>query len=463
MEFVALDVETANHVPSSICAIAVASQDGTERTWRVRPEPFRFEQQHQRLHGITAASVTHAPRFDAVWPEVASRLEGRVVIAHNASFDTTAILSACRTSELLAPACEVLCSLRLARAVWPGLPSHSLDSLARHLGIPLQHHDVASDARAVAMVVQRAMLECGAVTLTALLARHDIRCEPLVQRRREEPTAEGDPPRPHCRDFRGKRVAFTGSMLSLTRKDAERLVSEYGGKATNSVSKKLDFLVVGGGGGAGEKLDRTRDLVARGAQIKILTEDDFVDAFSSETTKTVVNALHRREQRSYGGADCAIDMGDVLAALASRDPDVAALLAAEEARLADLAPEEKRALEASVLAEEQAADEARLAQEQREGEIQERVQAARDAGLIGTLTEVGRAYGISAIRVGRILDELRLREYLDFDAGDGLGERRMLRGVPEGYAVCNPWGATYWIAEKIAPLLEPHARTPRRG
>lgn len=485
MEFVALDVETANHAPSSICAIAIAGQNEANWIWSVRPEPFRFEELHRRLHGITAASVEHAPSFATLWPEVASRLEGRVVVAHNAGFDTTAVLSVCRLSNLHIPDCRVLCSLQLARSVWPEMPSHSLDSLARHLGIPLVHHDVASDARAAFTVIERAILECNGSSLEDVLARHPVRCEPLDPGTSENADPEKKAPRLEPSGLKGKRIAFTGCMVSMTRSDAEQLVTKYGGTATNSVSKKLDFLVMGGGGGAGEKLDKARRLIANGTHLQILAENEFVETFASESTEVATRIRHAHGERPLGGAGFSIDIGDYLTSMASANPEIAAVLAAEEARLAALSPEERSALDARI--EEEAAEERAFKDEldmiQRALANQHaQFQVDRKAGIIGSQTEVGRAFGLSAREVGRILDAHGLRDRVDVDvegvpehlqrhAGiypplfgtryvkvDG-GPLHHLRGVVEGFAVHDPFdGREYWIASKVALLLAPDSR-----
>jgi len=56
----------------------------------------------------------------------------------------------------------------------------------------------------------------------------------------------------------GKKVLFTGSMPGLSRDDAKRLVEESGGNAVNSISKKVDYVVVGDD--PGSKLDKARAL-----------------------------------------------------------------------------------------------------------------------------------------------------------------------------------------------------------
>jgi len=68
----------------------------------------------------------------------------------------------------------------------------------------------------------------------------------------------------------GKTFVFTGRLASLTREEARRLVEERGGKVASSVSRKVDYLVVGED--PGSKLDRARAL-----GIKELSEREFLE------------------------------------------------------------------------------------------------------------------------------------------------------------------------------------------
>ncbi|MBI4212336.1 MAG: NAD-dependent DNA ligase LigA [Deltaproteobacteria bacterium] len=77
--------------------------------------------------------------------------------------------------------------------------------------------------------------------------------------------------------FAGKSVLFTGSLMVMERKAAEKLVETLGGTAASSVTKDLDFLVVGSGGGAGSKLDKAQALQQKGGKVRILSEKEFSD------------------------------------------------------------------------------------------------------------------------------------------------------------------------------------------
>jgi len=74
----------------------------------------------------------------------------------------------------------------------------------------------------------------------------------------------------------GKKVLFTGSLLAMERKEAQGLVEKSGGEAAEGVSRELDYLVVGEGGGAGSKLGKVKKIIAEGGKTKILSEKEFL-------------------------------------------------------------------------------------------------------------------------------------------------------------------------------------------
>ncbi len=75
--------------------------------------------------------------------------------------------------------------------------------------------------------------------------------------------------------LRGKKFLFTGSLLSMPRGEAEKLVVSMGGDIAASVTKDLDYLVVGDGGGAGSKLEKAQKLQEKGGKVRILSEEEW--------------------------------------------------------------------------------------------------------------------------------------------------------------------------------------------
>jgi DNA ligase (NAD+) len=63
---------------------------------------------------------------------------------------------------------------------------------------------------------------------------------------------------------------FTGGFEKISRSEAKSIVEDNGGKVLGSLSKKLNFLVVGNSKPTKSKIDKAKDL-----NIKIITEDEW--------------------------------------------------------------------------------------------------------------------------------------------------------------------------------------------
>jgi DNA polymerase-3 subunit epsilon len=163
---VAIDFETADYGRDSACSVALVRVEGDRivRTEHRLIRPPRRQFVFTYIHGIRWEDVADAPPFAEVWPAIAPILEGAVFLAaHNASFDKGVLQACCAAAGLPDPGLQFVCTVRLSRRAW-SLPSHALDSVCRHLDIPLRHHEALSDAEACAriLVAARAHVEAGA-------------------------------------------------------------------------------------------------------------------------------------------------------------------------------------------------------------------------------------------------------------------------------------------------------------
>lgn len=70
--------------------------------------------------------------------------------------------------------------------------------------------------------------------------------------------------------FAGMSIVLTGKLEQLTRDEATKIIEDLGGRASSSVSKKTNFVIVGSD--AGSKLDKAKEL-----GILILTEKEFLE------------------------------------------------------------------------------------------------------------------------------------------------------------------------------------------
>ena len=69
--------------------------------------------------------------------------------------------------------------------------------------------------------------------------------------------------------LKNKTFLFTGKLSGMSRDEAKRLAVKNGGKVLSSVSKNLDYLVVGED--PGSKLEKAGSL-----GVKVLSEEDFL-------------------------------------------------------------------------------------------------------------------------------------------------------------------------------------------
>jgi DNA polymerase-3 subunit epsilon len=107
----------------------------------------------QRFTGITNAMVSSAPPPEAVLPELARRMRGRVLVAHSANFDRRVLKQAFARAALDWPDPPVLCTVAMARRLAPLQKRRGLATLAEALGIEVEAtHRALPDAETCARV-----------------------------------------------------------------------------------------------------------------------------------------------------------------------------------------------------------------------------------------------------------------------------------------------------------------------
>lgn len=158
--FVAIDVETANNHPTSICAIgAVKVVDGyiVDKFYElVKPEPeYYFRHFTEKVHGIGMKDTENADTFDRVWLRLEKFIGTLPLVAHNKAFDETCLKAACRCYRIDWPDYDFYCTLTTARRTIPRhiTKSFSLPNLCNALAIPFyNHHNALADAEGCAKI-----------------------------------------------------------------------------------------------------------------------------------------------------------------------------------------------------------------------------------------------------------------------------------------------------------------------
>ncbi|WP_181766805.1 DEDDh family exonuclease [Streptomyces albidus (ex Kaewkla and Franco 2022)] len=103
------------------------------------------------IHGLTAEILADAPLFTEIADDLAARLDGRVLVAHNAVFDWSMIAREYARAQRTPPVRQRLCTIALSKQLSLPLPNHKLESLAAHYGVSQQRaHHALDDARVLA-------------------------------------------------------------------------------------------------------------------------------------------------------------------------------------------------------------------------------------------------------------------------------------------------------------------------
>jgi DNA polymerase III epsilon subunit-like protein len=300
LNYTAIDFETANSYRGSPCAVGlVRVRDGipvTEQRWLMRPPEAvdHFDPFNTWIHGITDDMVANEPRWKQLLPNIVDFIGDDVVVAHNAGFDIGVIRYACAADNIEWPEMRFLCTMVLARRALQ-LPSYRLPFVADALGGSIDgHHDPLSDARAVVTIVRGLATRSGADDLDALAGSVGVcigRMSPGIYlgsvvrsggmglvRPDLNPKADPDG---YLYDHV---VVFTGTLMSMTRQIAWEECARIGAIAEYETTKRTNVLVIGDvnpavlrpGATLTAKARRAFELQAKGQDIEVMTEDDFL-------------------------------------------------------------------------------------------------------------------------------------------------------------------------------------------
>ncbi len=304
-----IDFETANECRSSACSVGLCVIDCLsgnvlqKKHLFIKPVPEYFDEFNIMIHGITPDMVKDAPDFSGILPEIAALIDDEtIVVAHNSAFDMGVLRSACEWFSLQLPNMNLVCTRVLSRVLLPGLASYSLTDVADACGLgEFEHHAADADAEVCVRILLHFLRNSGAADLEDMLKQSFVRLGTVkngeyVSCRRKKNASY----RSHredldalaesidlsdCEDnpFLGMTCVFTGKLQSMVRAEAEKLVIKRGGQIGDRINADTNFLICGyqdprvlKGKAKSKKLLSAEKLAAKGQDIQILNEDEFV-------------------------------------------------------------------------------------------------------------------------------------------------------------------------------------------
>lgn len=276
MDFVVIDVETANPDLGSICQVGVAvfAQGKFSESWSslVNPSDY-FDDFNVSVHGISEAMVSSAPKWTDIHERIKSNYSNQIVASHT-PFDRTAIRRACEKNGATPFECQWLDTARVVRRTWTEFSKsgYGLANLSKHFGITFKHHDAEEDARVAGEILLLAIQESGKGALE--WCTQSLKSSSTA---RYYTTLEANPEG----SLFGNVVVFTGA-LSIPRQEAAKLAAFAGCEVGAGVTKHTSLLVVGdqdisalGGAEKSSKHRKAEELIAKGQAIRIIGESDF--------------------------------------------------------------------------------------------------------------------------------------------------------------------------------------------
>ncbi|MEJ7610343.1 MAG: exonuclease domain-containing protein [Ferruginibacter sp.] len=218
-----VDIETTggHAAANGITEIAIHVHDG-ERTVQhfttlINPERS-VPSFITALTGISNAMVASAPLFSDVAEKIHALLIDNIFVAHNVNFDHSFVahhLKKCGYELNV----KKLCTVRLSRKTFPGLPSYSLGRLCSSLGVCIEdRHRADGDARATEIIFNKILKEGGKEHIDKMLKRTSSEQWLPVQLEKHKITAL--PPAPgvyYFHDGKGK-VIYVGKAINIRKR-----------------------------------------------------------------------------------------------------------------------------------------------------------------------------------------------------------------------------------------------------
>ncbi|MFJ8260492.1 exonuclease domain-containing protein [Rummeliibacillus sp. NPDC094406] len=266
MDFIALEIETANQWRDSICSIGlvkVIENEIVDSLFTYINPKQSFDEFHISQHGITEDMVQLSPTFEEFYPVLNDWLTSQIVIGYYSDFDKSVLEESCMSIDQLIPYCKFGCTLQFAKNKMTDERHFSLPTLAHLFGIPLEFERAEIIAKLV-LIFEKNFEGFSLQELTNPAKNISTKGTTI-----SSPSY-----------FQGKHIVFTGGLEGLTRSMAAKKIRTIGGIFSNTVTKQTDILIVSNSswakaeaGQKSSKFNKAEHLQSMGYAIEIIQEE----------------------------------------------------------------------------------------------------------------------------------------------------------------------------------------------
>lgn len=323
MDFIALDIETANSESDSVCEIGLVKfRNGLPVeifSSYVRPSKnLHVDPMNFAIHGISETEIKNAPRLSDLLPKILEFIGSDVVVAHNATQDINKLCATLASDDNLQAlqkiSFEYVCTLTMSRKSPLLNPiSYSLRDLMWEFKLASPDelrndmivHTASSDATGAGQILVNLMKLHDSEHVEGLASKLEIRVGQVhegllvtraVGKRKSfwghKAQLNSEEYLQLCQEIEdsgylikdhplsGKTLVLTVGLEEMTDSDFAICLAMCGAIMKSGVSKKIDFLVEGVSEeyprGSTAKSIRARELIEAGGQISIIDESSFM-------------------------------------------------------------------------------------------------------------------------------------------------------------------------------------------
>lgn len=258
----------------------------------VQPQPYTYVDEDNNivteyvdefitnLTGITNEMLTNAPIPQDVIPKLMNFIGDDIIIGYNVNFDINFLYDAAeKTGNMLKN--DFVDVMRLARKLYPEMKHHRLKDMIEKFQIDINNShraldDVLATAKCLEKILQNIDETQGRNAFIKSFQKKSYNYRDYIVGLISKEDVDITNP------IYGKTVVFTGTLSSMTRKEALAIVANLGGIPSDSVTAKTNFLVVGNEefvssvkNGKTTKMIKADLLKSKGKDIETISENTF--------------------------------------------------------------------------------------------------------------------------------------------------------------------------------------------
>ncbi len=188
------------------------------------------------LTGIDNSMTDSAPTFEEIAPTLFELLSENIFVAHNVNFDYSFVRHQLKENGFDL-AVKKLCTVRLGRKVFPGLPSYSLGNICRELNIKIENrHRAGGDAKATVRLFEYLLANGAEAHIAQMLKKSSSeQWLPLYLEKKEIEKLPLSPGVYYFHDNKNK-IVYVGKAINLRKRVSSHFtVNDAGRKRQNFV------------------------------------------------------------------------------------------------------------------------------------------------------------------------------------------------------------------------------------